>query len=162
MATVSACIKDGLGSYVGRYETPEGFSCCNMRGWGPKPGNSSDDNRIMSVFTSKLTPAADICVGLTILSVGMYTQLLRFCTALFWNLFKMLFKIIIIIVVAIIIINMIVAVFVHFNWNTRNEQINDLPVHQLTELNEKELFYLTLSNKYLLIRCLPALISPQQ
>lgn len=40
--------------------------------------DSSDDNRTMSVFTSKLTPAADVCVGLTILSIGMCTALFTF------------------------------------------------------------------------------------
>lgn len=37
--------------------------------------NSSNDNRTGSVFTSKLTPAADMCVGLAILSVGMFMAL---------------------------------------------------------------------------------------
>ncbi|KAM9339233.1 opsin 8, group member c [Symphorus nematophorus] len=39
------------------------------------PLNSSDDNRTISAFTSKLTPAADICVGLTILSVVLLSVL---------------------------------------------------------------------------------------
>ncbi|XP_070782532.1 opsin 8, group member c [Enoplosus armatus] len=39
------------------------------------PPNSSDDNRTSSVFTSKLTPAADICVGLAILSVVLLSVL---------------------------------------------------------------------------------------
>ncbi|KAG8011449.1 Opsin-5 [Nibea albiflora] len=39
------------------------------------PLNSSDDNRTASVFASKLTPAADICVGLTILSVVVLSVL---------------------------------------------------------------------------------------
>uniref|UniRef100_UPI0037E8D233 opsin 8, group member c n=1 Tax=Semicossyphus pulcher TaxID=241346 RepID=UPI0037E8D233 len=39
------------------------------------PLNSSDDNRTVSAFTSKLTPAADICVGLTILSVVLLSVL---------------------------------------------------------------------------------------
>ncbi|XP_023270959.1 opsin-5-like [Seriola lalandi dorsalis] len=39
------------------------------------PLNSSDDNRTISVFTSKLTPAADICVGLAILSVVLLSVL---------------------------------------------------------------------------------------
>lgn len=37
-----------------------------------------DDNDTSSVFTSKLTHAADICVGLAILTVGMcFSVLLR-------------------------------------------------------------------------------------
>lgn len=39
-------------------------------------GNFTDDNQTESVFTSKLSPAADICVGLAILSVGACTCLL--------------------------------------------------------------------------------------
>ncbi|XP_071324210.1 opsin 8, group member c [Trachinotus anak] len=39
------------------------------------PLNSSDDNQTISVFTSKLTPAADICVGLAILSVVLLSLL---------------------------------------------------------------------------------------
>ncbi|TKS75460.1 G-protein coupled receptor 136 [Collichthys lucidus] len=39
------------------------------------PLNSSDENRTASAFTSKLTPAADICVGLTILSVAVLSVL---------------------------------------------------------------------------------------
>ncbi|XP_076613029.1 opsin 8, group member c [Chaetodon auriga] len=39
------------------------------------PLNSSDDNRTASVFTSKLTPAADTCVGLTILCVVLLSVL---------------------------------------------------------------------------------------
>ncbi|XP_036941379.1 opsin 8, group member c [Acanthopagrus latus] len=39
------------------------------------PLNSSDHNRTISVFTSKLSPAADICVGLTILSVVLLSLL---------------------------------------------------------------------------------------
>uniref|UniRef100_A0A3P8X0G7 Opsin 8, group member c n=1 Tax=Cynoglossus semilaevis TaxID=244447 RepID=A0A3P8X0G7_CYNSE len=38
-------------------------------------GNFTDDNQTESVFTSKLSPAADICVGLAILSVGACTCL---------------------------------------------------------------------------------------
>ncbi|XP_028253685.1 opsin 8, group member c [Parambassis ranga] len=37
--------------------------------------NYSDENRTLSAFTSKLTPAADICVGLTILSVVLLSVL---------------------------------------------------------------------------------------
>lgn len=40
------------------------------------PLNSCDDNRTTSAFTSKLTPAADVGVGLTILSIGMLIYLL--------------------------------------------------------------------------------------
>ncbi|XP_061602965.1 opsin 8, group member c [Cololabis saira] len=39
------------------------------------PLNSSDDNRTDSVFSSKLTPAADICVGLAILCVVLLSVL---------------------------------------------------------------------------------------
>ncbi|XP_029352961.1 opsin 8, group member c [Echeneis naucrates] len=39
------------------------------------PLNFSDDNRTVSAFTSKLTPAADICVGLVILSVVLLSVL---------------------------------------------------------------------------------------
>ncbi|KAM9703488.1 opsin 8, group member c [Menidia menidia] len=39
------------------------------------PLNSSDDNRTLSAFSSKLTPAADICVGLAILSVVLLSVL---------------------------------------------------------------------------------------
>ncbi|XP_072218495.1 opsin 8, group member c [Leuresthes tenuis] len=39
------------------------------------PLNSSDDNRTISVFSSKLTPAADICVGLAILFVVLLSVL---------------------------------------------------------------------------------------
>ncbi|KAM7367757.1 hypothetical protein PAMP_014034 [Pampus punctatissimus] len=39
------------------------------------PLNSSDDNRTVSVFTSKLTPTADICVGMAILFVVLISVL---------------------------------------------------------------------------------------
>lgn len=41
----------------------------------PMPLNSSDGNQTTSAFTSKLTPAADICVGLAIFSIGMLSYL---------------------------------------------------------------------------------------
>ncbi|XP_058469836.1 opsin 8, group member c [Solea solea] len=46
------------------------FACSgNQERRQPMSLGSSDDNRTESAFTSKLTPAADICVGLAILSV---------------------------------------------------------------------------------------------
>lgn len=87
MATHPASHKSERPRFVGLHtsalrEMSRGFAFCTLSSSSrdeqlhSMPLNSSDDNRTTSVFTSKLTPAADICVGLTILSFGKCTSVL--------------------------------------------------------------------------------------
>ncbi|XP_038582599.1 opsin 8, group member c [Micropterus salmoides] len=77
MVTHPACIKVSIpGSHVRGLRDMSGFNPQqHPKRLQPMSPTPSEDNRTVSAFTSKLTPAADICVGLSILSVVLLAVL---------------------------------------------------------------------------------------
>ncbi|XP_037606987.1 opsin 8, group member c [Sebastes umbrosus] len=70
-----ACIKVSLLAHISLCESGFYPRQHHQKQLQPMTLNSSDDNRTSSAFTSKLTPAADICVGLAILFVAVLSVL---------------------------------------------------------------------------------------